>query len=79
VLPLLVHDLFFFRCGSRRGALLPWHVVGAPVWPRPPLGRRSSGAFSCSLSRRSHRRGGEGKPQWGWWRWTTGPRLPPCF
>jgi hypothetical protein len=76
VLPLLVHGLFLFRCGARRGALLPWHAVGAPVWPRPPLGRRSSDAFSCSLSRCSHRWGGKGKPQRGWWRWATGS-LPP--
>jgi hypothetical protein len=48
------------------------------VWPRPPLGR-SSGAFSCSLSRRSHRWGGKGKPQWGWWRWTTGSLPPPLL
>jgi hypothetical protein len=61
------------------GALLPWHVVGAPVWPRPPLGWRSGGAFSYSLSRRSHRWGGKGKTQWGWWRWTTGSLPPPLL
>jgi hypothetical protein len=37
----------------RRGgdALLPWLVVGAPVWPPLPLGRRSGGAFPHPLSR----------------------------
>jgi hypothetical protein len=77
VLPLLVHGLFFFRCGARRGALLPWLAAGAPVWPRPPLDRHSGGAFSFSLSQRSLRWGGKGKPQWGWWRWTTSSLPPP--
>jgi hypothetical protein len=43
------------------------------------LGRRSCGASTCSLSRRSHRWGGKGKPQWGWWRWTTGSLPPPSL
>jgi hypothetical protein len=64
---------------ARRRCAPPWPVVGAAVWPLLPLGRRRGGAFSFSLSQRSLRWGGKGKPQWGWWRWTTSSLPPPLL
>jgi hypothetical protein len=65
------------RCGG--GALLPWHVVGVPVWPRPSSARRSGGASFSSLSRRPLRWSGKGKPRWGWWLGRLALCLPPSL
>jgi hypothetical protein len=59
------------------GALLPWCVVGVPVWPRPSSARRSGGAsFSIPLTALSQEKW-KGKTPMGLVAWAAGSLPPP--
>jgi hypothetical protein len=65
------------RCGG--GALLRWHVVGVPLWPRPSSARRSGGApFFLPLTALSQEKR-KGKTLMGLVAWTSGSLPPPSL